>query len=101
MMTNAGRTRSVGAEAALVAPWQIAGDKHRHGYTDARFVRYDNGIGIWRQPYPYAPQHAFRPGSHGPPDGREVARRPGVLPAGVRAGRIWWNENTLRSTSTR
>ena len=61
MMTNAGRTRSVGAEAALqFAPWQSLEINTAYGYTDARFVRYDNGIGDFKDNHiPYAPQHTF------------------------------------------
>lgn len=99
MMTNAGRTRSVGAEAALqFAPWQSLEINTAYGYTDARFVRYDNGIGDFKDNHiPYAPQHTFSAGvAWTLPTGVKWLGDL-VLQAGVRcAGRIWWNEeNTL------
>ncbi len=108
MMTNAGRTRSLGAEAAVqISPWRTFDINLAYGYTDARFVRYettvknDDGdpvrISYKDNRIPYAPQHTpFGRSRMDRPDRREMARRSGVQ-AGVRcAGRIWWNEeNTL------
>ena len=69
-----------------------------YGYTDARFVRYDNGIGDFKDNHiPYAPQHTFSAGvAWTLPTGVKWLGDL-VLQAGVRcAGRIWWNEeNTL------
>ena len=68
MMTNAGKTRSFGgeAEATYSKTFQAPQTTQRltagvsYGYTNARFVRYDNG----KQDYsgnhlPYAPQHTL------------------------------------------
>ena len=99
MMTNAGRTRSVGAEAALqFAPWRSLEINTAYGYTDARFVRYDNGIEDFKDNrIPYAPQHTLSAQAAWTlPTGVKWLGDV-VLQAGVRcAGRIWWNEeNTL------
>ena len=104
MMTNAGRTRSLGAEAALqVSPWRQLDINLAYGYTDARFVKYETTvkddagtpvrISYKDNRIPYAPQHTF--------SARAVWTLPTgvawlgdlVLQAGVRGtGRIWWNE---------
>ena len=99
MMTNAGRTRSVGAEAALqFAPWRSLEINTAYGYTDARFVRYDNGIEDFKDNrIPYAPQHTLSAQAAWTlPTGVKWLGDV-VLQAGIRcAGRIWWNEeNTL------
>ena len=45
MMTNAGRTRSLGAEAAVqISPWRTFDINLAYGYTDARFVRYETTV---------------------------------------------------------
>lgn len=61
LMTNAGRTRSFGAEAAVrFTPWRNLGIDTSYGYTDARFVRYDDGQeDFGGNRIPYAPQHTF------------------------------------------
>ena len=100
MMTNAGRTRSVGAEAAIqFTPWRSLEINTAYGYTDARFVRYDNGIEDFRDNrIPYAPQHTFSAGAAWTlPTGVEWLGDV-VLQAGVRCtGRIWWNEENSLS----
>ena len=69
-----------------------------YGYTDARFVRYDNGIEDFKDNrIPYAPQHTLSAQAAWTlPTGVKWLGDV-VLQAGVRcAGRIWWNEeNTL------
>ena len=61
MMTNAGRTRSIGAELALqCSPWRTLDLHIAYGYTDARFVRYDNGQQDFNGNFlPYAPSHTL------------------------------------------
>lgn len=74
MMTNAGRTRSLGAEAAVqISPWRTFDINLAYGYTDARFVRYettvknDDGdpvrISYKDNRIPYAPQHTLSAGA--------------------------------------
>ncbi len=98
LMSNAGRSRSLGAEVSL--GWQI-GDLHlsgSYGHTDARFLDYDDG----REDYsgnhvPYAPRNTLSvQGGYGVDlrGGRAGRLTLGVGVQGV--GRIWWNEtNTL------
>ncbi len=95
MMTNAGKSRSWGVEATVqCSPWRNLELNAAYGYTDARFVDYDNG----RQRFdgnfvPYAPQHTLSV--------EAVQRIPTgwtwlgdlVLQAGLRGtGAIRWNE---------
>ena len=100
MMTNAGRTRSVGAEAAIqFTPWQSLEINTAYGYTDARFVRYDNGIEDFKDNrIPYAPQHTFSAAAAWTVPTGVTWLGDLVLQAGVRcAGRIWWNEENSLS----
>lgn len=61
MMTNAGRSRSLGAEAALqIVPRNNVTIDASYGYTDARFVRYDDGLADYAgNRIPYAPAHTL------------------------------------------
>lgn len=61
MMTNAGRTRSAGAELAITARptdrWDI---RASYGFTDARFLRYKDGTEDYKgNVIPYAPQNTL------------------------------------------
>lgn len=95
MMTNAGRTRSCGAEIALQTTIRREVDLNvSYGYTDARFRRYLSGRNDYAgKRVPYAPQHTFAARatwSH--PTGVEWLGDV-VLQAGVEgAGPIQWNE---------
>ena len=95
MMTNAGRTRSFGGEASLQAVVARRLEFNAaYGYTNARFVRYDNGQEDFRHRFvPYAPQHtASVQASWAIPAGLRWLDRV-VVSAGVSGlGRIWWNE---------
>ena len=100
MMTNAGRTRSLGAEVAVQAtPHRNVELNVAYGYTDARFVEYDNGIEDYAgKRIPYAPEHTFSAvASWELPIGRRWLERI-VLQADLRGtGSIAWNEqNSLR-----
>ena len=100
MMTNAGRTRSFGGELSLqVSPWQNLDINAAYGYTNARFVRYNDGKTDYKGNYlPYAPQHTLAAtGAWTIPTGVPWLGNI-VLQAGVRcAGRIWWNEENSLS----
>ena len=100
MMTNAGRTRSLGGELSLqLSPWRSLDIHLAYGYTDARFVRYDDGQHDYAgRRIPYAPQHTF------------AAQAVWTIPTGVAwlgdvvlqggvdgTGRIFWNEENSRS----
>lgn len=100
MMTNAGRTRSFGGEASLQALFARRLEVHvAYGYTNARFVRYDNGQEDFRHRFvPYAPQHtATVQASWSIPAGQGWLDRV-VLTAGLSGlGRIYWNERNSLS----
>lgn len=95
MMTNAGRTRSRGAEISLQTTIRRQVDLNvSYGYTDARFRRYRSGQNDYAgKRVPYAPQHTFAARatwSH--PTGVEWLGDV-VLQAGMEgAGPIQWNE---------
>lgn len=102
MMTNAGKTRSFGAETALsVNIAKCVKLNGTYGYTNARFVEYDNGINNFAKKYlPYAPIHTvsgeisfvhqFKPKiNHS--DWRQINQFAlNLLYSGV--GKIYWNE---------
>lgn len=99
MMTNAGRTRSFGAEYTMqITPWRNLELNVAYGYTNARFVRYHNGKEDFGGNYlPYAPQHTLSTAAAWTiPTGVKWLGNL-ILQADVKcAGRIWWNEeNTL------
>lgn len=100
MMTNAGRSRSLGGELSLqIVPHPNLTIDAACGFTDARFVRYDNGQTDFSGNFiPYAPRHTLWLGAEWSiPTGID---RLGdvVLKAGTRGtGPIRWDEaNTLR-----
>lgn len=100
MMTNAGRTRSFGGEFSLqLTPWRNLDLNAAYGYTDARFVRYDNGNEDFKgNRIPYAPQHTLAAGAVWTiPTSLEWLGNI-VVQAGVRCtGPVYWNEeNSLR-----
>lgn len=100
MMTNAGQTRSLGAEVSVqYTPWREVDLNVAYGFTDARFVRYDNGQEDFAGKHiPYAPQHTLAADAVWTiPTGVDWLGDV-VLQAGTRcAGRIWWNEQNTRS----
>ena len=61
MMTNAGRTRSFGAELALSwNPWEPLRFNGSYGYTNARFVNYNDGREDFKgKRLPYAPANTL------------------------------------------
>ncbi len=100
MMTNAGRTRSYGAEVALqLTPWRNFDLNLNYGYTNAKFVRYDNGRADYAgNRIPYAPQHTASASAAWTIATGVKWLGDVVLQSGIRgAGRIWWNEENTRS----
>ncbi|MCI5626061.1 MAG: TonB-dependent receptor [Porphyromonadaceae bacterium] len=100
IMTNAGKTRSFGAELQLLyTPVEALTVTLNYGYTNARFRRFDNGLEDFRGKYlPYAPRNTL----FGDVTYRiETPRVPWLdyilLDANVRlSGKIFWNEsNTM------
>ena len=61
IMTNAGKTRSLGAEASLSVNFtDNLGINLSYGYCDARFIRYNDGKADYRDKHvPYCPQHTL------------------------------------------
>lgn len=99
MMSNAGRSRSSGVEAAGT---YVSGDFTFHasyGLTVARFIEYDygNGLDYSGNNLPYAPRntldasvtfdHAF---------GKGIIERLTAVVGCRGAGRIWWDEANTR-----
>lgn len=109
MMTNAGRTRSRGAELSLLAMPRRNLEFHlAYGFTDARFRRYDSteedaaghavAVSYRGKRIPYAPQHTLSIGASWSLPTGIAWLGDVVLRAGTRgAGRIWWNERNDRS----
>ncbi|MCM1151766.1 MAG: TonB-dependent receptor [Alistipes sp.] len=99
MMTNAGRTRSLGAELSVTGNIARKIDlEAAYGFTDARFVRFDDGRNDYAgNRIPYAPRHTLSASVSWSIPTRMRWLEQIVLHAGVRgAGRIWWDEeNTL------
>lgn len=97
---NAGRTRSCGLEAALAwHPISWASLNGSYGYTDARFVKFNDGIHDYSGNYiPYAPMHTMflqcavrKDLNRGWIDAIEIdANMRGV-------GKIYWNEDNSLS----
>jgi len=99
IMTNAGKTRSVGGEISLGwNPVEHLDFTASYGYTDARFVRFFNGLEDFSGRHiPYAPQNTLF---------IQVVYELGFVNRAVRSltfeanlkgtGKIYWNEsNTL------
>jgi len=98
IMTNAGRTRSFGAELCLdIFPVDGLTIRGSYGYTNATFRRYDNGISDFRgKRLPYAPANTmFISAAYSLPCSLSGAT-PTIESAVRGIGDIMWNEeNTL------
>ena len=99
MMTNAGRTRSMGAE--LEAAWQATDDlnfRAAYGYTNATFRRYNDGRQNYRgKRVPYAPSNTLFAEVHWRATPLIFGGITPTATASVRcAGNIYWDEaNTV------
>lgn len=100
MMTNAGRTRSVGAELAITArPTDRWLARASYGYTNARFLRYQDGDADYRgNTVPYAPAHtAFASVQYSQPLPMWWFNRIDFEVNGRGNGPMYWDEaNTVR-----
>lgn len=99
MMTNAGRTRSLGGEfSILVRPHRNLDLNLAYGYTNATFRHYIDGEADYRGNYvPFAPQHTLSAGVDWTiPTGVKWLGDV-ILHGGMRGvGKIYWNEaNTV------
>lgn len=102
IMTNAGKTRSLGAEASMSVNFTSDfGMNVSYGYCDARFVRYNDGKADYRDKrVPYCPQHTLYAQAfytYNIKGGGKWAQSI-TLDASVKGtGEIYWNEaNSLR-----
>ncbi len=100
MMTNAGRSRSYGAEFSTNTK---ISERLRfnasYGYTNAKFIEYINGTEDYAGNYvPYAPQHTlFAEISYAQPLNRSWAERICFEVNTNGAGKIYWNEENSYS----
>ncbi len=102
IMTNAGKTCSVGAEASMSVNFtDNLGMNLSYGYCDARFVRYNDGKADYKDKHvPYCPQHtlfaqAFY--TYNFKGGSDWTRSITIDASLKGTGEIYWNEaNTQR-----
>lgn len=95
LMTNAGRTRSFGGEASLLATlWRNLDLQVAYGYTRATFVKFDTGKADYAGNFiPYAPQHTLYAGaSYTLRTSWNWLEYVIFRVAANGAGRIYWNE---------
>ncbi len=98
MMANAGRSGSFGVEAQVLYTLKGLSLSASYGYTDARFIKYDDGQADYSgNRIPYSPANTFNARA-----GYSFGFRSGILRSLTLAadvsgtGRIWWDEaNTL------
>lgn len=100
IMTNAGRTRSYGAE--LTARWNPCADfsaRLSYGYTNATFRNYNDGRNDYRGKHvPYAPSNTlFAEATWQPAALSFGGIQPSLTVNANCAGRIYWNEANTRS----
>ncbi len=98
VMTNAGRTRSLGAE--LTAQWTATSDLHlrlSYGYTNATFRRYNDGRADYRgKRVPYAPANTVYASASYRITPLEFLGVTPAVDASVRcAGPIYWDEANI------
>ena len=102
VMTNAGKTRSVGAEVSLSIDFtDNSGMNLSYGNCDARFVRYNDGKADYKNKrVPYCPQHTLFAQAFYTYDiksGSDWAQSITIDASLKGTGEIYWNEaNTLR-----
>lgn len=94
MMANAGKSRSVGAEAEAFWSWRGLSVALAASAMDARFVEYNDGRNDWsgnRIPYSPGSSVYFRCGYKFLTDGR-LLRSVTIVADYIRTGSIVWNE---------
>lgn len=100
IMTNAGRTRSLGGELSLLwTPIDRFDVRAGYGFTDARFVRFNNGISDFKGKHlPYAPGNTlFLSAGYSFDLGEKFVREIRIDADMSGTGPIYWNEqNSLR-----
>ena len=102
IMTNAGKTRSLGAEMSMNVNFtDNLGMNLSYGYCDARFVEYNDGKADYKDKYvPYSPQHTLFAQAFctfNLKGGSDWAQNITIDASVKGTGEIYWNEaNTLR-----
>ena len=96
IMTNAGKTRSYGAEISL--KWSPSANLNfnlNYGYTNAKFKEFNNGKADYKGKYvPYAPQNTIYTDANYSFRFKDSAIKSLTLHAGARGiGKIYWNED--------
>lgn len=101
IMTNAGKTRSVGGElSAIWTPAEGLTFTSSYGYTNARFIRFNDGKNDYAGKYlPYAPLNTFYvQGLYELKTGWGEFCRSVIFDVNVRGtGKIYWNESNTVS----
>ena len=100
MMTNAGRSRSCGAEATLTyRPHRNVSLSAAYGYTNARFTKFVSGNDDYRgKRVPYSPEHTLSArATYTIPLPARWAESVAVSAGYKGAGRIYWNEENSAS----
>lgn len=95
IMTNAGKSRSYGAEIAIKAnPIDPLSVSVSYGFTDARFIEFNNGLENYSGNFiPYAPQNTIFASANYVFNTHRSWLRSITLDAHLRAvGKIYWNE---------
>ena len=99
MMTNAGKSRSFGAElSARILPFENFSVFLSYGYTNARFIEFVSGKNDYAGNFvPYAPQHtAAARAEYAIPLSTKWLEHITLCAGYKGTGRIWWDEaNTL------
>ena len=100
IMTNAGRTRSTGAELSVSAyPINRLELRASYGHTNAKFRKYDNGKADYKGNYiPYAPKNTLFVGAtYSIPVNSRQLHSISISANASGAGRIYWNEANTAS----
>lgn len=99
MMTNAGRSRSYGAEATMVAYMGDFRINGAYGYTNAKFIKYNDNESDYAGNFvPYAPQHTlYGAAVYTIPMNKKWVESIEIEANTNGAGAIYWNEsNTIK-----
>jgi outer membrane receptor protein involved in Fe transport len=98
-MTNAGRTRSYGAEVtANWMPVDAFSIRASYGYTHAKFTKYNNGISDFTGNYlPYAPQHTIFAAANYQLPVTVCGVTPSINLNTRAAGKIYWTEDNTQT----
>ena len=95
MMSNAGKSRSKGAEVSMT--WRVVDGLSlvgNYGYTNAKFVEFSDGVNDYAGNYlPYAPQHTASAGvSYRWAINRKMLDALSINCSWQGMGKIYWNE---------